>query len=425
MNYGILKHSFRAAALFLTLALGAIPQTVKADSSTPIPYDVLKREQRSLGNVLTDGETDLQSAETRMFNNSLKLSAEDAARAASKVAHLRAMAQLHPERCARTTGQFLMAASVAQSSLTNNFFSNLKPRIVKLEDNLNNYLMRLDRLDPQMGAELRALIKAYDQAAQEIVTRNADSLGTIEYNPNSIETLAAPKLQKNKIFNSVASPQNLNKGGGGDDSNGTAPNGGGNGANGGNGGTGANGVAGGAGVGTGGNAGGGGAGNTAGGGAAGAPVTDPAGFKGTIRDSGGKILDAASFANGNTFVTTAKSDTGILTREEKTTGDLVQDGSGGAVWTAKGKKTIDWQFDIEASDTGFTLVDRSSGPADEDKGFTVEGWSVKDPSGASQDFPGSTTLKYSMSASGKYVVTAKVITNLKTHFTIFISPVNN
>ncbi|HXC98028.1 MAG TPA: hypothetical protein VN048_01720, partial [Verrucomicrobiae bacterium] len=67
MNLGILKRSFQAATFALVLALGALPQTVKANS-TPIPYDTLKREQRALQNVLTDGESDLQSANTRMFN---------------------------------------------------------------------------------------------------------------------------------------------------------------------------------------------------------------------------------------------------------------------------------------------------------------------------------------------------------------------
>ncbi|HWF20215.1 MAG TPA: hypothetical protein VG754_13180 [Verrucomicrobiae bacterium] len=394
-------------ALFFAIEAGRV-HAQNQNYSSRIDYDVLKREQRGLVNVLTDGETDLSSGETRLRNNSLRLSAEEVARAASKVAHLRAMAQLHPERCARTTGAFLLPAGAALQSLTNNFFGNIKPRIVRLEDNLDAYVTQLERLDPKLAAELRSLIDAYNRAAFDIVNNAANGSGSIEYNPSSIDAAVAPNLRGNKIF------ENINRSGGGgtsgggagdpnDPNNPNSPNYRGNGANdpnnpnyrGGNGANGGNGV------------------------------INPGSFHGTIRDTGGQILNADDFLDNKTVVKRTKSDNGILTREEKTSGDIVPDGNGGAVFRKRDSKAIDWQFDIEANENGFALVDRSNGPADEDKGFSVQSWTVKDPSGQTQDFPGTEQLKYAMSAPGKYTITAKVLTKLKTNFTIYISPVNN
>lgn len=420
MNNGLLTKYFRGFSLAFALVLMGEGWNLHAQNSTTtsinnsysrIEYDVLKREQRGLVNVLTDGETDLANGETRMRNNSLRLSAEDVARAASKVAHLRAMAQLHPERCARTTGAFLLPAGSAQASLTNNFFSNIKPRIVRLEDNLNAYVIQLEKLDPQLAQELRNLIAAYNRAAYDVVNNAAGTSGSIEYNPNSIDTAAAPNLRQNSLFN------NVNRGGpgsggpsGGDLNDPNNPNSPFyKGPNGGNnpGGT----VPG---------------GNNPGGlnPGAGGPI-DPTRFRGSIRDTGGQILNADDFLDNKTIVRRTKSENGILTREEKISGDLAADGNGGAVFRKRDSKTIDWQFDIEANESGFALVDRSAGVADDDKGFTVVSWTVKDPSGQTQEFPGSNQLKYSMTASGKYTITAKVLTRLKTSFTIYISPVNN
>ncbi|MDB6021068.1 MAG: hypothetical protein JWQ04_925 [Pedosphaera sp.] len=385
----------------LLLVLGA-PSVRAQDSFRRINYDVLKREQRGLVNVLTDGETDLSSGETRMRNNSLHLSAEEVGRAASKVAHLRAMAQLHPERCARTSGAFLLPAGMAQEALTNNFFSNIKPRIVRLEDNLDAYVTQLEKVDPKLAAELRALIAAYNRAAFDVVNNAANNVGSIEYNPNSIDALAAPNLRANSIFNNV----NRSSGGASNDPNDPnspnyrGPNGGNNpndpnspnyrGPNGGD--------------------------NS---------INNPSSFRGTIRDTGGQILNADDFLDNKTLVRRTKSDNGILTREEKTSGDLMPDGNGGAVFRKRDSKAIDWQFDIEANDGGFALVDRSNSAADDDKGFSVQSWTVKDPAGQTQDFPGAAQLKYNMTASGKYTITAKVLTKLKTSFIIYISPVNN
>ena len=413
MNNGFLTKKLGGVSLVAALVfvgslchLHAQNNNSFSGSYSRIEYDVLKREQRGLVNVLTDGETDLSNGETRMRNNSLHLSAEDVARAASKVAHLRAMAQLHPERCARTTGAFLLPAGSAQASLTNNFFSNIKPRIVKLEDNLNAYVMQLEKLDPQLAQELRNLIAAYNRAAYDVVNNAAGTSGSIEYNPNSIDAAAAPNLRQNSIFN------NVNRGGPGtggpsggdlnDPNNPNSPYY--RGPNGGNnpGGTSPG-------------------GNNPGGGG---PI-DPSRFRGSIRDTGGQILNADDFLDNKTIVRRTKSENGILTREEKISGDLAPDGSGGAVFRKRDSKIIDWQFDIEANENGFALVDRSAGVADDDKGFSVQSWTVKDPSGQTQEFPGANQLKYTMSASGKYTITAKVLTRLKTSFTIYISPVNN
>jgi hypothetical protein len=404
MNTGILISPFRSTALIAALVLATHTAAVHAQSYGRIDYDVLKREQRGLGNVLTDGETDLSSGETRMRNNSLHLSAEDVARAASKVAHLRAMAQLHPERCARTSGAFLLPAGLALQSLTNNFFGNLKPRIVRLEDNLDSYVTQLERLDPKLAAELRSLITAYNRAAFDVVKNNENTSGSIEYNPNSIDAAAAPNLRQNSIFDNVNRAGGGSSGSGGDLNDPNNPNSpnyrGGSGGNnsfdpnnpnfgGGNG------------------------------------LITPGTFRGTIRDTGGQILNVDDFLDNKTLVKRTKSDNGILTREEKITGDIVPDGNGGAIFRKRDSKPIDWQFDIEANDNGFTLVDRSNASPDEDKGYSVQSWTVKDPSGQTQDYPGTQQLKYAMSSSGKYVVTAKVLTKLKTNFTIYISPVNN
>jgi hypothetical protein len=443
MNNGLMKHSFRGAAWLAALMFFTAVHSTRAQNASPIQYDVLKREQRALVNVLTDGETDLASGNTRMRNNSLHLSAEDVARAASKVAHLRAMAQLHPERCARTTGAFLIPASSAQSTLTNNFFSNIKPRIVKLEDDLNFYLTELDHLDPQLAKELRALVAAYNEAALRSI--NKDSTDAIQYDPQSLNE-GAHKILQNE-HNTILDKVDPNAGGGGGGGAG-GNNGGGNGSNGGNSGgnNGSGGATGGGSAGGGNNGGGnsngggnngggnnanGGGGNNggsnAGGGGGGnsGSLANPASFRGSIHDTGGQILNNDDFLDGKTLVKRTKSDNGILTREEKVSGDLSLDGNGGATFNKKDSKIIDWQFDIEANENGFALVDRSGGAADDDKGFSVESWSVKDPSGQTQDFPGATQLKYNMTASGKYVITAKVLTRLKTSFTIYISPVNN
>lgn len=389
------------AALFFATGHG----NLHAQSYGRIDYDVLKREQRGLGNVLTDGETDLSSGETRMRNNSLHLSAEDVARAASKVAHLRAMAQLHPERCARTTGAFLLPASLALQSLTNHFFGNIKPRIVRLEDNLDAYVTQLQRLDPKLAAELRSLIDAYNRAAFDVVKNSENANGSIEYNPNSIDAAVAPNLRQNSIFENVnRSGNGGSSGAGGDLNDPNNPNS----PNYRSGGFGANNFD----------------PNNPNYGGSGGLIT-PANFRGTIRDTGGQILNADDFLDNKTVVRRTKSDNGILTREVKITGDLAPDGNGGAIFRKRDSKAIDWQFDIEANDNGFTLVDRSNGQADEDKGFNVQSWTVRDPSGQTQDYPGTEQLKYAMSSPGKYTITAKVMTKLKTNFTIYISPVNN
>jgi hypothetical protein len=140
----------------------------------------------------------------------------------------------------------------------------------------------------------------------------------------------------------------------------------------------------------------------------------------SIVDSSGhvqKVLDA------HTTVSTTEGPTGILTSETKQSGEFK---NGGFVISGA-PHTIDWQFNIEPTDKGdgFELQEHSAAADDPDKHFTVQSWSVTDPSGKKQGFPGGVQLKYAMSAPGQYQIQANVETALKTDFSISLSLSNN
>src|SRR5579884_3937995 len=126
-------------------------------------------------------------------------------------------------------------------------------------------------------------------ARRSMSSKTANANGSIEYNPNSIDAAVAPNLRQNSIFENVNRAGNGGSSGAGGDlndpNNPNSPNY--------RGGSGANNFD---------------PNNPNFGGSGG--LISPANFRGTIRDTGGQILNADDFLDNKTLVRRTKSDNG-------------------------------------------------------------------------------------------------------------------